>query len=490
MRDIGLAVRSGYRQQADASRVISQLFIPGQELVGGGESRTSSTVERVMALSESDVVAALEELVTRFASRHDNLADVFERNAERVANHLTEDASMSASRRQLLGAAFTHEYSLEGAAVCNPSLVAHVDQSGVEPGALRIILSYRSIGEGHYSSICFRTGAIGTNGIMTIDPPQNFPIVAAVGVCMLNREQFRAKLKDVDCDGDNAESVLRELDEEFTREELYEAIDKLSMQSDTRINVHSTTATMHAIAGCFYEASFDPQVDLSRRVLWPATPVESRGMEDARFVKFGDGDDRYVASYTAFNGTEVCQQLLETRDFECFKSSPLAGLGAQNKGLAIFPRKVNGRYVALSRHDRESNTIAFSDDLYCWDEVSNEQMPFQPWEILQLGNCGSPLELPEGWLVITHGVGPMRTYGISALLLDLDDPTKLLAQLPKPLLLPSVEEQDGYVPNVVYSCGSLVHEGTLYLPYGIADDAISYVSVNVAGLLAAFEPIT
>jgi predicted GH43/DUF377 family glycosyl hydrolase len=197
-----------------------------------------------------------------------------------------------------------------------------------------------------------------------------------------------------------------------------------------------------------------------------------------------------VASYTAFDGHAVSQQLLETDDFLTFASSPLAGRGARNKGLAIFPRKIGGRFVALSRHDRESNAITFSDDLHQWRDVSNAQIPSQAWEILQLGNCGSPIELAEGWLVITHGVGPMRTYGIGALLLDLEKPTKVIAQLPRPLLLPSDEEQDGYVPNVVYSCGSLVHNGTLFMPYGIADQSISYVTVKVADLLSAFEPVT
>jgi predicted GH43/DUF377 family glycosyl hydrolase len=298
-------------------------------------------------------------------------------------------------------------------------------------------------------------------------------------------------LHDLGLHGETATSVLNNLTLRFSNEELESAIARLETQSDTRLNVIETAGVLRMIAACFYVATFEESTDLSRRVLWPSTPTERQGVEDARFVRLeGTGTAKYVASYTAYDGHSVSQQLLETDDFLTFASSPLAGRGARNKGLAIFPRKIGGRFVALSRHDRESNAIAFSDDLHQWRDVSNAQIPSQAWEILQLGNCGSPIELAEGWLVITHGVGPMRTYGIGALLLDLEDPTKVIAQLPRPLLLPSDDEQDGYVPNVVYSCGSLVHNGTLFMPYGIADQSISYVTVKVADLLSAFEPVT
>jgi predicted GH43/DUF377 family glycosyl hydrolase len=252
--------------------------------------------------------------------------------------------------------------------------------------------------------------------------------------------------------------------------------------------VGEAAKVLRALSECFYVATFNDGIDLSRRVLWPSTPCENSGVEDARFVELREYDaTRYVATYTAFDGRNVTQQLLETNDFLHFSSSPLAGRGAENKGLAVFPRRVGGRFVALSRHDRESNALAFSQDLHHWDQVSPLQIPCESWEMLQLGNCGSPIELSEGWLVITHGVGPMRTYGISAMLLDLDDPTKVLARLSKPLLVPDAEEQDGYVPNVVYSCGSLVHAGTLYLPYGVGDQSISYCTTSVQELLMAMH---
>jgi predicted GH43/DUF377 family glycosyl hydrolase len=488
VRDIGLVTRSDIRLRPDTSRVVSRLFIPGQEVIGGSESRASNTVERMLALSEVDVELALEELFHRFSKRHEDLAGVFEMHAERIEDYIT--TPISTSRRQLLGAAFTHEYSLEGAAICNPSLVTHPDQSDVAPGALRVILSYRAIGEGHVSSICFRTGTIDEAGAISIDDAQPFPIMATLGPAMLNRDLFHSLLHDLGYDGETAASVLNNLSDRFSESDLEVAIMKLEKQSDTRLNVVATAGLLRLISACFYEATFDEPSDVSQRVLWPAAPNEGNGMEDARFVRFeGDGIANYVASYTAFDGHSVSQQLLETDDFLTFTSSPLAGRGSRNKGMAFFPRKVGGSYVAMSRHDRESNAIAFSTDLHRWDDVATAQMPSQPWEVLQLGNCGAPIELDEGWLVITHGVGPMRTYGIGALLLDLEDPTKVLGQLPKPLLLPDESEQDGYVPNVVYSCGSLVHNETLYLPYGIADQSIGCATVKISELLGAFEPV-
>lgn len=484
---MGLAVRSELRLRADTGRVISRLFIPGQELVGGSEARTSEAVARVLALSEEDVTATLEELFGRFSKRHEDLEQIFEDHAARVAAYISEP--ISASRRLLLGAAFTHEYALEGASICNPSIVAHPDQSNVGVGGLRIILSYRSIGEGHRSAICFRTGEIDSHGELTLIEQHPFPIVGSVSSDLSHRDVFHAKLQDLGLDGENAAYVLDSLAPEFSNEEFQAALAALMTQSDTRENVVETVLVLQAIAECFYVATFDPATDISRRVLWPAMPVEGQGMEDARFVHFVDGDSpRYVASYTAFDGHSVVQQLLETNDFLTFASSPLGGEGASNKGLAIFPRKVGGRFVALSRHDRESNAIAFSDDMHLWNDVTTVQVPLHPWEIIQLGNCGSPIELEEGWLVLTHGVGPMRTYGIGALLLDLEDPTKILSYLPRPLLLPDSDEQDGYVPNVVYTCGSIIHDGTLHLPYGISDQSIGFATVEVADLIAALQP--
>jgi len=484
--DAGLALRSKQWLRADTSRVITRLFIPGQELVGGSESRTTETVKRVLALSETEVGEVLGELYERFSTRHDNLASVFEEHAARVSDYF--EGPISVERRQLLGATFTNEYSLEGAAICNPSLVAHPDQSGIATNCLRVILSYRSIGEGHVSSISFRTGEIDAHGTLEIGKARRCPVVGTISDAGLKREVFKAKLLDAGLGGETSTSVLNSLNSRFSPLELDAAIAKLEDQSVTRSNVDKIIGLLCSVAACCYVSSFDDSTDLSQRVLWPATMSESNGMEDARFVEFhGENSSKYYASYTAYNGHSVTQQLLETEDFKTFHSSPLAGLAAKNKGLSIFPRQIGGQYVALSRHDRESNAVAFSSNLHRWNRVSTIQVPRYPWEMIQLGNCGSPIELAEGWLVINHGVGPMRTYGLGALLLDLDDPTKVIGFLDRPLLLPEEDERDGYVPNVVYSCGSLLHRGTLYVPFGANDQAISYATVQIADLLNSLQ---
>ena len=468
--------------------MISRLFVPGSELVGGGEGRVDTTVARVMALSDDDVDAALSELFARFAHRHEDLADVFERHASMVAPQLA--ATLSRERRQLLGATFTHEYSLEGASLTNPSIVAHPDQSGLATGALRVIVSYRSIGEGHHSSICFRTGEIGSNGELRMNDPLPYPVVGSVSATTPPRDELLASLREHGQDDVTLHAALGGLAPDYTWQELERSLADFVAARDDAAGAREVVDLVRQVTASWYEAVFDERVDVSRRTLWPTAPVERRGMEDARFVAFDDdGVTRYLASYTAFDGRSVRQQLLETSDFVTFHSSPLSGIGASNKGLAFFPRRVNGRFTALSRHDRETNAVAFSDSLTSWNEVAPAQIPQHPWEILQLGNCGSPIELAQGWLVITHGVGPMRTYGIGALLLDLDDPTRVVAQLRRPLLLPDPAERDGYVPNVVYSCGSLVHAGRLYLPYGVADQAVGFATVAITDLLAAFEPV-
>jgi predicted GH43/DUF377 family glycosyl hydrolase len=484
VNDIGLATRSPLRIRHDYTRVVSRLFIPGQELVGGSESRAANTVERILELSEAEVETALEDLFERFEKRHEDLSRIFDEHAHRVADYVS--TSMTSQRRRLIGAAFTHEYSVEGAAVCNPSIVAHPDQHDVPDGSLRVVMSIRAVGEGHHSSICFRTGMIDAAGEFHLHDAQPFPMTGTLATSQLNRELFHALLHDLGFDGETAASVLNNLSDHFTALELEAAVTRLQTQNDTRLNVVKTAGLLRLIAACFYQSSFDSDVDISRRVLWPSGPNEGNGMEDARFVQTSMvGLARYIASYTAFDGHSVSQQLLETDDFLSFNSSPLAGRGARNKGLAFFPRKVGGRYCALSRFDRESNAIAFSDDIHRWDDVAIAQVPVYSWEVVQLGNCGSPIELAQGWLVMTHGVGPMRTYGIGALLLDLDDPTHIIGQLPRPLLTPNADEQDGYVPNVVYSCGSLVHKGILHIPFGIADQSIGSATVPIDDLLAA-----
>ncbi|HEY7931665.1 MAG TPA: hypothetical protein VIC81_05325 [Acidimicrobiales bacterium] len=488
MRELGIAQRTPLLVQPDASRVVARLFVPGQDLLGGSESRTQSTVARVMDLTDEQVDAALESLYQRFTTRHADIRASFQVNYERVADYVR--GPLRPARQQLLGATFTNELSLEGSAICNPSLVASAHQGGLAPGQRRVTMSYRAISEGHRSCIVFREGVISVGGALALEPPAPFPLLGEVQPAPMQRDHVRALLRDGHADGDTAEAVLATLANTFSGTELNEALVRLETQRDTRPNASATARVMRSLAAGFYHSTFPIESALGQRVLWPSAPHEQHGMEDARFVRLVEGEgSRYVATYTAYDGVVVAQQLLETDDFLTFTSSPLAGLASRNKGLAIFPRRVDGHYVALSRHDRESNAVAVTDDLHRWDEAVTLVSPQQDWEMLQLGNCGAPLELPEGWLVLTHGVGPMRTYGIGALLLDLHDPTKILARLGRPLLLPNDEEQNGYVPNVVYSCGAMIHDDTLCLPYGVGDQSIRYATVALEALRAALDDV-
>ena len=304
---------------------------------------------------------------------------------------------------------------------------------------------------------------------------------------MFDSQVFRGELHRLRGGGDDADYVLGRLRSQFTEAELEGRLRLLERQAATRKQARRISGLIRKIAERTYATRFEYGTPLSECVLMPAMSAESNGMEDARFVRFteDDGTVTYYATYTAYNGIDIGQQLLETQDFLNFTSSPLVGAAAANKGLALFPRRIGGRYVALSRSDRESNTIAYSGNLHRWDAGLPCQVPTQSWEVLQLGNCGSPIETEAGWLVLTHGVGPMRTYHIGAILLDLNDPTRIIGQLRDPLLSPTADEQDGYVPNVVYSCGALLHAGTLVLPYGIGDSAIGVATVLLDPLLAA-----
>jgi predicted GH43/DUF377 family glycosyl hydrolase len=483
--DCGLAVRSGQRLRPDASRTVTRLFVAGQEEVGGGESRAAGVIARLLALEEHDVECALEDVMARFGERHQRFSDTLVDHADRVVHRVGPGVKLSTARRLLLGATFTHEYAVEAAALCNPSIVLHPDQSGVPGGAARFIMSVRGIGEGHRSSIGFRTGLVGSDGVVLIDQPGAFPVVGVVGAASLDREVMQGRLRELGHDGESLAFVLDLLHDRFSLGELERALDTLRSELATRHRADETIALVRTVAHSTYSASFSPDTGISERVLWPATSIESHGMEDARFVRFveDDGQVTYYATYTAYDGSHVSQQLIETSDFVRFAISPVVGGAAANKGLALFPRRIGGQYVALSRRDRETNAIATSDNPRRWDRSVVCQVPARSWELIQLGNCGSPIETEAGWLVLTHGVGAMRTYSIGALLLDRDDPTKVLGQLAEPLLTPSPDEQNGYVPNVVYSCGALLHRDTLVLPYGIADGAIGVATISAPALL-------
>jgi predicted GH43/DUF377 family glycosyl hydrolase len=475
------------RLEADSARVVTRLFVPGQEGFDDQESRATAVLERILALDDDAVQRSLDDLERRFAGRHRDLQGTFRRHAGQLADRLDPERELTPPRRLLIGATFTSEYAIEGAALCNPSIVAAPDQAGVGPGSLRFVMSVRAIGEGHRSSIGFRSGIVDASGDVVIDDSPPFATTGRIGVAPMDAAAFRGEIHRLHQDGENADYVLDALGDEFTTLELEQRLARLQGQLATRRHGGRIIALIREIAERTYSIHFPPSTALTERVLWPAMRAESNGMEDARFVRFTDDDGTvaYHATYTAYDGSDISQQLLTTTDFATFSSAPIVGPGAANKGLALFPRRIGGHYAALSRADRESNAVVFTRNLHQWGHPLPCQVPARPWEVLQIGNCGSPIETAAGWLSLTHGVGPMRTYSIGATLLDLDVPTKVLGQLPEPLLAPATDEQDGYVPNVVYSCGALVHGDTLVLPYGIGDSAIGVATVPLTALIEA-----
>jgi predicted GH43/DUF377 family glycosyl hydrolase len=479
-----LVTRTAHRLRPDPRRVVTRLFLPGQEMLGDGESRAAGVVDRILALPDDEVASALDAVLTGFGGRHRRLRTTLEDNFELVAHRLTGGAQPSPERRLLMGAYFTNECSVEAAALCNPSAVLHPDQDGTAPGEARFVMSVRAVGEGHISSIGFRTGVLGAGSEVRVDDPGPFLETGRQLPGLYDRDLFRGKLAELGALGESAAFVLDRLPAQFGPDELERALTDLRDQI-THSDVRQTVEDLGAVAVSNYDIEFPAGSTIAERVLLPMAPAESHGMEDARFVQFvdDDGSVTYYATYTAFDGVHVEPQLLETADFCRFRITPLTGPAAKNKGLALFPRRIGGRFVALSRWDRECNSVVSSLDLRSWEAATTVQFPERAWELLQLGNCGSPLETPDGWLVLTHGVGPMRVYSIGAVLLDLDDPTRVLARLSAPLLVPDDSERDGYVPNVVYSCGALLHGDRLMIPYGISDASIGIAVVGLGELL-------
>jgi len=479
-----LLVRTGHRLRPDPARTICRLFVPGQETLIRGGSRALAVTDRILDLTEQQVEQTLARTLTRFSAGYRDLAGTLERNFQLVAHRVGAEVAVGSARRQLIGAYFTQEYALEAAALFNPSIVLHPDQAGCQPGAARFVLSLRAVGEGHLSSIEFRTGTIGGDSAICFDPPGRFLDTGCSRPVPYDRNLFHNKITEFGQDDENARFLWSILPERFTATELDAALDLLSKQQVTRTDSSALVDRIRWMAASNYGLEFSEHHSLSERVLWPAGPAESHGMEDARFVRFTDGADTiYYATYTAFDGAQVAPHLLETTDFATFTSSQLSGPPARNKGMALFPRKISGRYAALSRWDRENNTLAYSDDAHVWSQASTVQSPAQPWELIQLGNCGSPIETPAGWLVLTHGVGPMREYSIGAALLDLDEPGRLIGALAEPLLVADESERDGYVPNVVYSCGAMIHGDKVVLPYGCSDSSVRIAIVDLSLLL-------
>jgi predicted GH43/DUF377 family glycosyl hydrolase len=444
-----------------------------------------------MGLSDAETDEMLAAVVQRFDGRHRDLAATLRLHADRIRNRLAPGTEMSGQRWLLLGATFTQEYAVEAASVCNPSAFLLPDQSDAPSGSVRFGMSVRQIGEGHRSSVGFRTGTMHSDGKICVDATSRFTTAATTEPSTLLAAAFRTMAERDQPDSEAVSWVLDGLGDRFSAAELDERLAGLADQEDTRRNVSETVRRLRQLATRSYTARFPDTSEISERVLLPANSVESHGIEDARFVRFIDDDIvTFYATVTAFDGEQVAQQLLATTDFLTFNASPLLGRDAANKGMALFPRRIDGAYVALSRHDGARSAVSFSDDINHWCAATPLSTPTSTWEAVQVGNCGSPIETDDGWLVMTHGVGPMRTYSIGACLLDARDPTKVIARLDDPLLTPEPDEQDGYVPNVVYSCGPLLHHGTVVIPYGIADSAVAFAAVPLADLLGSMRQLS
>ena len=431
MSKITFLNRQALYLRPDPARVVVRPFKPATEprdLNPTDKTRANHIVDRVLALDCEAAANQLVEVLENFQGRHRNLLATFEARADEMEDALVPHATLNKIQRQLIGAYFLHEYSFEAAALFNPSIVAHPDQSGAPAGGLRFILSLRAVGEGHVSSLTFRSGTIAADGSVTVDPSARLASIPTV---------------------------------------------------DQRIGIPD---------GEDVRVSFKPDLDISERVIFPLTPSQSNGIEDARFVAFEDGGRRtYYATYTAYSGVAIRSELIETEDFVSFRLSPLRGSAARNKGMALFPRKIGGKYTMIARQDNENLYLIQSDDLYSWDGGQAFLKPQFPWEFVQIGNCGSPVELDEGWLLLTHGVGPVRKYSIGAALLDKRDPSKVLARSREPLVHPEPSERDGYVPNVVYTCGAMRHGDQIVLPYAISDSYSNFATIKIQALLGTME---
>ena len=477
------ARRIGPTLTPDRSRVLLRPFRPTTDEI------SRRIVARVMAVPEEEVVRLLGQVLGEFADRHERVENIFHKRFGQVMIYLEPGEQPSPERQMLIGAYFTHEYSPESAALFNPSIVPHPDQSGVPKGALRFILSLRATGEGHISSITFRAGVVSAQHRITLVPPVPFVTEPErLANAAYVKGLFAHKLEEAGVQNEFCRRVLEQLHEDFTLKELHAILLASGLTSDTPDATAARAARgILLLAESNYEVNFAADSKVSQRVLFPSAPSQSNGIEDARFVRFlsEDGSLTYYATYTAYDGKIILPQLLETPDFVHFKFSTLNGPAVQNKGMALFPRKINGQYAMLSRQDDENILLMFSDNIHFWQTPKILLSPQQPWEFIKLGNCGSPIETERGWLVLSHGVGAMRKYCISAFLLDLNDPTRVIGRLSEPLIAPNEAKREGYVPNVVYTCGSMLHGRELIIPYAMSDSATSFATISVDELLAA-----
>jgi predicted GH43/DUF377 family glycosyl hydrolase len=475
--------RTGIVLSPDPRRVV---FRPFQF----DSNRSIKIIARIMSLTADQASHELDGVLREFQVRHLNAKRYFEKRFSQVREHMLTDAEPTETQRLLIGAYFTMEYSLESAALFNPSMVWHPNHATDPSGNRRFIISLRATGEGHLSSITFRSGTIDNEFNITMDPVSQY--VAApelVHDFEFETKLFARKLCEIGMRNDFIDSILSECGEEFTTSELEQVIeDHLSRHFYDRGEVDAPLKAIRILVASNYSIQFDAGQKLSERVMMPTSPSERNGIEDARFVEFIDnGQSTYLATYSAYDGSIVLPQIIQTSDFRAFQVSTLNGAAVQNKGFAMFPRRIHHQYVMLGRQDGENIYLMFSDSLHFWHEKIRILQPTFPWEFVQLGNCGSPIETKHGWLVLSHGVGPMRRYSLGAFLLDLEDPSKVIGRTKEPVLCPDQNEREGYVPNVVYSCGGLIHNDRLVIPYAMSDYASSFATVDVEELVAAMR---
>ncbi|MBU0955057.1 MAG: glycoside hydrolase family 130 protein [Spirochaetes bacterium] len=480
------ANRIGPTITPDRTRVLLRPFYPSRRDI------IERIVNNVLSLSDSEAEKLFSQILGEFEDRHEHMKKFLNKQFTVIQRLLLLDNELPILRKFLIGSYFTHEYSPEAAALFNPSIVAHPDQTNLPEGSFRFILSLRATGEGHISSITFRTGTINANNRITLIPVVSFVSEPdPVPNSLYEKSIFARKLEEAGLHNHFCSRVMNRLTDTFVLDELRHALE------EERKNSHSIDLLADRagqgilmLAESNFEVNFDPDSRLSQRIIFPSVPSQSNGIEDARFVKFQEnrkGEITYYATYTAYDGKSILPQLMETKDFLHFKFITLNGPAAQNKGMALFPRKINGQYVMLSRQDDENILIMFSDNIHFWKSPSVLARPSKAWEFMKIGTCGSPIETEAGWIVLTHGVGPMRKYCLSAILLDLNDPTMIIGRLNDPLLQPNETEREGYVPNVVYTCGALLQEGTLIIPYAMSDYSSSFASVLVKDLLEAMK---
>ncbi len=473
--------RTGLRLNPDFKKVIPRFFNTGDE-------RSRALVNKVLQLSDKETNHLLLKILNEFSARYRSIHAIFEKHFELIKYLLPEkeQLNLSEEKKLLLGSYFTMEYSLEAVALFNPSIVEDPDQSGTASGEKNVIMSFRATGEGHISSLVFKRGKLDEDAMIHFEPSSRF-----LNEGLVTQQKWDSKmafgelLLQIALPEDLRLDILNQLHDTFSYKEIELALKSSLQQVESGTEKNKLKYDILSMVNTSYELHFPSDSMLSERVIFPVTFTEKNGIEDARFVKFtrDDGSITYIATYTAYDGSFILPYLIETSNFLHFKISPLHGKAAINKNLALFPRKINGQYAMISRIDGINNYIMFSDDLYLWDTATLLQQPKYPWEYVQVGNGGSPVETERGWLVITHGVGPMRKYCLGASLFDIDNPAKELGRLKEPLLMPNEDERDGYVPNVVYSCGSIIHQGKLLIPYAVSDHATSFATIPLGKLL-------